>query len=252
MTTKTVRNIVHIDEEKCNGCGACVVKCAESALQIVDGKAKLVRDIYCDGLGACLGECPLGAITIEQRTAEGFDEKAVEQHIHERLHVGEEKLACGCPGSSVQQFSCPSAPAMNFAEPNNEPKEEEKSVKQASTLSHWPVQLALVPPHAHFLKGANVVLAADCVAFAHGNFHQDFLKDHALLIVCPKLDNAEAHLEKLTQVIAQSGLSSLTVVRMEVPCCSGLVRLAKTAIEHSGRHIPFAEVVIGVQGDVLT
>ncbi len=189
MTTRTVRNIVKIDEEKCNGCGACVVRCAESALKIIDGKAKLVSEVYCDGLGACLGECPVGAITIEERPAEGFDEVAVEKYIHDELHAGEEKLACGCPGSAVQEFSCPSARVTEFAG-----AEEETTAHQPSMLQHWPVQLTLVPPKAPFLKGADVVLAAHCTAFACADFHRDFLKDHALLIACPKLDDVDAHL----------------------------------------------------------
>jgi len=231
MTIVATRKIVKIDEEKCNGCGACELKCAEGALKIIDGKARLIGEVYCDGLGACLGECPQGAITIEERPAEEFDEKAVEKHLHEG-----EKVACGCPGAAVAEF--PRTPAGEVA-------------ARPSELSNWPVQLTLVPPKAAFLKGADVVLSAQCAAFAYGAFHHEFIKERALIIACPKLDDIEAHLEKLTQIVAQSGLKSVTVVHMEVPCCSGLVYLAKRAIAASGRDVPLTEVTIGVRGEVL-
>src|SRR4030042_6682497 len=210
MTVRITRKIVKIDEEKCNGCGACETKCAEGALKIIDGKARLVSEVYCDGLGACLGECPVGAIIIEERPAEEFDAEAVERHLNDTEH-DEEKLACGCPGAQVREL----AEQMQAI--------SETAGEQPSTLRNWPVQLTLVPPKAPFLKGADVLLAAHCAAFAYGGFHRDFIKDHALLIACPKLDDVEAHLEKLTQIVAQSGLRSLTVARMEVPCCGGLV-----------------------------
>lgn len=237
MTVRTMRKIVKIDKEKCNGCGACENKCAEGALKIVDGKARLVSEVYCDGLGACLGECPMGAIIIEERPAEEFDAEAVERHLHDTKHE-EEKLACGCPGAQVQELAVQMPVVL------------ETAIKQPSTLRNWPVQLTLVPPKASFLQGKDVLLAAHCTAFAYGGFHQDFLKDHVLLIACPKLDDVEAHLEKLTQIVAQSGLRSLTVARMEVPCCGGLVFLAKKAIEASGRKIPLNAITIGVQGDI--
>jgi len=238
MTVKAMRKIVKIDEEKCNGCGACVPRCAEGALKIIDGKARLVSEVYCDGLGACLGECPVGAITIEERPADEFDEEAVEHHLNEEKQE-EETLACGCSSAQVQELI------------EHEPVASGPSVHQPSTLRHWPVQLTLVPIRAPFLQGADVLLAAHCTAFAYGSFHQDFLKDNALLIACPKLDDIEAHLEKLTQLVAHSGLKSLTVLHMEVPCCSGLVYLAKKAIEASGRKIPLTEITIGVRGDII-
>ncbi len=255
MTVKTVRKIVKINEEKCNGCGACVPRCAEGALKIIDGKARLVSEVYCDGLGACLGECPMGAITIEERVAEEFDEETVECHLQEEEH-DEETLACGCSSATVTEFGekeeiacgCPSAQVQELD--SHIVSSPVQSVHQSSTLRHWPVQLTLVPVRAPFLQGADVLLAAHCVAFAYGGFHHDFLKDHALLIACPKLDDIEAHLDKLTQLVAHSGLKSLTVVHMEVPCCSGLVYLAKKAIEASGRKIPLKEITIGVRGDI--
>ncbi len=236
VRTKALRKVVRIDEEKCNGCGVCIPACAEGALQIVGGKARLISDRYCDGLGACLGECPEGAITIEEREADGFDETAVRHPVEQHSHQ-EETLPCGCTSASVAQFERREAETSST-----------EAVCQESMLGHWPVQLALVPPAAPFLQGANVVLAADCVPFAYAGFHRDFLKDHALLVACPKLDDFQAHLTKLTEVLRRSKVESLTVVRMEVPCCSGLTYMAEEAIRLSGKKIPLSEVVIGVQG----
>jgi len=238
MTTKVARKIVHIDEEKCNGCGLCVPSCAEGAIQIIDGKAKLVNEKYCDGLGDCLGECPQGAITIEERVAEEFDEHAVHHHLEEMK--GGEELPCGCSSATVTQFDPPAATEAG-------PRE---AAHQPSLLSHWPVQLRLVPPAAPFLRGADLLLTADCAPFAYGGFHQDFIKGRTLLVACPKLDDFQAHQEKLTEILRQSPVKNLTVVRMEVPCCSGLVHMAKQAIQMSGRDIPFREVIIGTRGDL--
>ncbi len=236
MTTQTTRKIVRIDEEKCTGCGACILACAEGALKIIDGKARLVSDRYCDGLGACL-DCPEGAISIEEREAEAFDEAAAEQHVKE-LEKAEEALPCGCASATVEQFDKPAAPAAAPA-------------ASESRLGHWPVQLTLVPPAAPFLKDADVVLVGDCVPFAYGAFHRDFLEDKAVLVACPKLDDFQAHQAKLTQVMQESGLKSLTVVHMEVPCCSGLVHLAKQAMLASGNSVPFSEVTISARGERL-
>jgi len=237
MTTKLLRKIVKIDEEKCNGCGVCVPACVEGAIQIIDGKAKLVSEQYCDGLGACLGECPQGAITIEEREAEEFDESAVERHSHSEKHAQvTDALPCGCPSATVAQFERQTASGT-------------AEVRIESKLGHWPVQLMLVPPAAPFLKGADLLLAADCVPFAYAGFHQDFLADHALVVACPKLDDFEAHLDKLTQILRQSEPKSLTVLHMEVPCCFGLVHMAKQAISASGKDISFREITIGVKGD---
>ncbi len=229
MTT-TLRKIIRIDEEKCNGCGACVPACAEGALQIVDGKAKLISERYCDGLGACLGECPQGAITIEERAAEEFDKEAVKLHQEEKLP--REELPCGCPSATATQF------------------ERQEATDQQSMLSHWPVQLTLVAPTAPFLQGADLVLTADCVPFAYAGFHQDFLRNHSLLVACPKLDDFQAHLKKLTDILSHSQVKSLTVVHMEVPCCSGLVYMVKQAMPLSGKDIPLKEVTIGIRGDL--
>ena len=259
MTTGTMRKIVHIDEELCNGCGVCIPSCAEGALQIIDGKARLISETFCDGLGACLGECPQDAITVEERHAAEFDEALVAQHLAgQKTAEGSGELACGCPSSTVTQFDepgapasgCPSARVTNLAAPAAE-TDVAPGVHQPSTLRHWPVQLTLVPPSAPFLQNTDLVLAADCVPFAYAGFHQDFLKDHSLLIACPKLDDSRAHLQKLTDVLTQSSVKSLTVVHMEVPCCFGIVQMARQAIQASGKSIPLKEVTIGVRGEVV-
>jgi ferredoxin len=252
--TKTKRNIVKIDEEKCDGCGRCVTSCAEGALKIIDGKARLVSETYCDGLAACLAECPQGAISIEQREAVPFNEQAAMKHV--ASEKAKEEKACGCPGSAVRQFEkkdtlpcgCPSSSVTQFKE--TAAVDKPALASQPSELAHWPVQLTLVPPRAPFLQGADVLLAADCTAFSYGGFHGDFLRDRALLVACPKLDNCEAHLSKLTEILKQSDIRSLSVLRMEVPCCSGLTRMAMQAILSSGKDIPFRETMIGIRGDV--
>jgi len=240
MTTRTARKIVTIDEEKCTGCGVCIPSCAEGALQIVDGKARLISEKFCDGLGACLGECPEGAITIEERVAEEFDEELVKEHLAHAQQTDED-LACGCSSATVTRF----------AERTGTDGGTETRAPRQSLLGHWPVQLTLVPARAPFLQGTDLVLAAHCVPFAYAGFHEDFLRDHSLLIACPKLDDFQAHLKKLTDVLTQSDVKSLTVVHMEVPCCSGLVHMARQAIQASGKHIPLREVTIGVRGEVL-
>jgi len=239
MTVKTLRKIIKIDEEKCDGCGLCVPACVEGALQIIDGKAKLVSETYCDGLGACLGDCPQGAITIEEREAEEFDEEATKYHP-EQENGATGELPCGCPSAAVRQFARREVTGVFRGD---EPPEQ-------SMLRHWPVQLSLVPPLAPFLNGADVILAADCAPFAYAGFHHDFVKDHALLVACPKLDDFPAHLRKLTDILSQSEVNSLTVVRVEVPCCAGLVQMAKQAIQLSGKDIPLREAVIGINGEL--
>jgi len=240
VVTKTLRKIVKIDEDKCNGCGACVISCAEGALKIIDGKARLISETYCDGLGACLGKCPQDAITIEEREAQEFDEKATEEHL--QTEKAEDKLPCGCPSASVRQFERETDAVA--------PAAVTTTVGVKSRLRHWPVQLALVPPAAPFLKGADLVLAADCVPFAYAGFHQDFLGDNnALLVACPKLDNFRAHQEKLNEILKQAGIKSLTVLHLEVPCCSGLVHMAKQAILASGNVVPFRDITISIRGE---
>ena len=223
------RTIVKIDESRCNGCGDCVKGCHEGALRIIDGKARIVDDMYCDGLGACIGECPLGAITLEEREAEPFDEQAVMA----RMAALQEK-SCGCPG--VQEMS------MNQpVEPNT----------ICFRLRHFPIQLHLVNPNAGFLKHTDLVLAADCTAFAYGNFHQQFLKNNSLVIACPKLDNAvELYVEKLAAMIDNSYINTLTVIIMEVPCCRGLFQIAQQAQAKAKRKVPIKKIVTGIDGNL--
>ncbi len=241
MATRAIRKIVKIDEEKCDGCGVCVPSCVEGALRVIDGKARLISETYCDGLGACLGECPQDAITIEEREAEEFDEEAVEQFLH-ALEATAEPEPCGCPSAALSQFERQAAAY---------PESETGRYAPEPALSHWPVQMTLVPPSAPFLKEADLLVAADCVPFAYPCFHQELLKDRSLAIACPKLDNFEAHLEKLTAILSQAEPKSLTVAHMEVPCCSGLVHMARQAILASGKDIPLKEITVGVRGELI-
>lgn len=255
-----IRKMVRIDEEKCNGCGECVPSCAEGAIQIIDGKARLLSDNLCDGLGACLGDCPLGAISIEEREADEYDEAAVDAHLKEIgrapvSHHGVMPAAThqGCPSAAVKSFAaptggCPSARPAQFAAPAPSAPVG-KATANPSQLAQWPVQLHLVPPTAPFFQNADVLLAADCVPFAYADFQQELLKGKALAIACPKLDNTQPYVEKLTAMITQSNIKSLTVVHMEVPCCNGLVMMAKQALANSGRNIPFETVCISIRGE---
>lgn len=229
------RNIVKIDEEKCNGCGLCVPACAEGAIQIVDGKARLVADNLCDGLGACLGDCPQGAITIEEREAEIFDQQAVaDQH----LKVTAPPHGGGCPSARAMKLTPPKQSSATQAEAGD------------SQLANWPVQLKLIPPSAPFLAEADLLLAADCVPFAYPDFHRRFLAGKTLLIGCPKLDDVEGYVEKLTAILSQNEIKRLTVLHMEVPCCNGLLSLARQALAASGKEIPFESAIIGIKGDL--
>lgn len=237
MSSVTTRKIVRIDEQKCNGCGACVPACAEGALQIVDGKARLISEAYCDGLGACLGKCPMDAIIIEERPAQDFDEEAVSRHLSE-ARAG--RASVGCASAVITTLGTRGASHRASSEPYRQP----------SLLGHWPVQLALVPPGAPFLRGTDAVLAAQCAAFAHADFHRDFLGERSLLIACPKLDDFPGHLARLTEILRKSGIKSLTVVRMEVPCCGGLTYMAREAIKLSGQKVPLRDVTIGIRGGV--
>jgi Pyruvate/2-oxoacid:ferredoxin oxidoreductase delta subunit len=238
------RKIIKIDEEKCTGCGLCVPSCAEGALQIIDGKARLVSDKYCDGLGACLGECPEDALFIEERKAEGFDERAVEQHLEEMKHTDskaeEENFPCGCPSSL----------AMSWQEDKVE-SEPKTAHRVRSGLRQWPVQLTLVNPDAEYFKEAELLVAADCVPFAYANFHQDFLHGNALVVGCPKLDDYEFYLNKLTEIIKRGSLKKIRVVNMEVPCCFGLINLVKEAVSRAGKDTPLEQVVVSIRGEIL-
>lgn len=232
-----IRNIVHIDEAKCNGCGQCVTACAEGAIKLVNGKAKLVSDVYCDGLGACLGECPQGAITIIKRDAPDFDEEAVKEHLSHEQEEETEEAPC-CPGSRMMDFRGEAAPCGT-----------PKAHRQASELRQWPVQLTLVPPNAPYFRDADLVVAADCVPFAHPNFHPEFLRGRALVIGCPKLDDVESYVKKLSDILRDNNIRSVHVVNMEVPCCFGLQHIVEEAIKKSGKVIPLRQSIITVRGE---
>lgn len=280
------RNIIAIDEELCNGCGNCVEGCHEGALQMIDGKARIVSELYCDGLGACIGECPVGAITIEEREAEAYDEDAVMARIapqgaktilahlkHLKDH-GETKLMqqgidyikkhgldvdisslrtqvaqkpAGCPGSMARSFAAAKHVGSSFS-----PVASSETATNHSQLTHWPIQLHLLNPQAGFLTNEDVIVAADCTAFAYADFHNRFLKNKKLAIACPKLDShKEVYVEKLVTMIDVSLINTLTVVIMEVPCCGGLLQLAKMAQEKAIRKVPIKKVVIGIKGNVV-
>ena len=234
-----VRNIVKIDEEKCNGCGQCVTACAEGAIKIINGKAKLVSETYCDGLGACLGHCPQDAITIEQREAPEFDEEATKAHL---AREAKPDPGFACPGLAMQRFD---------ATAKDEPADADDGPAAPSQLRHWPVQLKLVARTAPYFADADLLLAADCVPFAMGDFHQRFLKGRSVAMGCPKLDDAEFYIEKLADILRANTIRSLTVVHMEVPCCSGLTRVAREAIARSGRAMGFEDVTVSLRGDVI-
>lgn len=281
------RKIIKIDEDKCNGCGLCIPNCPEGAIQMIDGKARLISDLCCDGLGACLGHCPEGAITIEEREAKAYDEKMVMENIikqgpnvikahleHLKEHgemnylkkalevlkeknievpkgiidrgegVMEHKHAGGCPGSRMMDFSEKNDSASGEGEPQG---------TRSSQLRQWPVQLHLVPPTAPYFQGKDVVLAADCVAFSMGDFHKDFLKGKGLAIACPKLDSdQDVYIEKIVTMIDEANINTLTVMTMEVPCCHGLLLIAKKAAEKAQRKIPIKHIVVGIKGDILS
>ena len=244
----TKRKIVDIDETKCNGCGLCAVACAEGAIQIVGGKARLVSDVYCDGLGACLGECPQGAITVAERDAAPFDEAAAGRHVAQ-LREPKPAAACAgsCPGSRVQDLRLSVLPATPDA-----PKERASPTSTArSALGNWPVQLHLVPPNAPFLHEADLLLVADCVPFALADFHERYLSGRPVVIACPKLDNTQPYVEKLASMLTLASIRSLTVVHMEVPCCMGLMRIAQAARQAAGVEVPLYEAVISTRGAVV-
>ncbi|MBQ9263966.1 MAG: 4Fe-4S binding protein [Clostridia bacterium] len=230
-----MRKIIKIDEEKCNGCGACAAACHEGAIDMVDGKAKLTRENYCDGLGDCLPNCPTGAITFEEREAPAYDEAAVRQARMKKHGIA---MAGGCPGSRMRAMQRPdAAPAPTTS-------------AVTSQLYNWPVQIKLAPVNAPYFDGARLLIAADCTAYAYGNFHQEFIRKHVTLIGCPKLDGVD-YTEKLTQIIADNDIQSVTVVRMEVPCCGGLENAAKRALQNSGKFIPWQVVLISTDGQIL-
>ena len=232
-----IRRIITIDEEKCNGCGLCARACHEGAIGMVDGKAKLLREDYCDGLGDCLPACPVNAISFEEREAPAYDEEAVKRA---QAAKKAEKLPCGCPGTEAKPIARSSGLAQNtsFVMPVE------------SQLRQWPVHIKLAPVKAPWFDGANLLIAADCTAYAYGNFHNDFIRNRVTLIGCPKLDAGD-YAEKLTEILAQNDIKSVTVVRMEVPCCGGIEYAAKRAIQESGKFLPWQVVTISTDGRIL-
>ena len=223
-----VRKIIHIDEEKCNGCGACAMACQEGAIGMVDGKAKLLREDYCDGLGNCLPVCPTGAISFTEREAAAFDEAAVKAN----------QAPGGCPGSQSKRIE------------REAPDDLMATARIASALNQWPVQIKLVPVHAPYFENANLLIAADCTAYAYGNFHRDFIRNRVTLIGCPKLDEGD-YTEKLTEIIRSNEIKSVTAIRMEVPCCGGIERAVKQALMASGKFLPWQVVTVTTDGRIL-
>ncbi|MGI6684174.1 MAG: ATP-binding protein [Bacillota bacterium] len=244
------RKIIHINEEKCNGCGLCANACHEGAIEIVDGKARLISDKYCDGLGDCLPACPTDAIKIIEREAEEYSDEAVEalkkQREKEKLINKVEKLPCGCPGTMAKKISREKAPVT----PKVRAEVKDEGEVRPSELSQWPVQIKLVNPRADYFKGADLLVAADCTAFAYGDFHRDFIKGHTTIIGCPKLDDNEYYKEKLTEILSVNDIKNITVVRMEVPCCSGIVNAVKAAMLDSKKIVPYREVIIRLDGSI--
>lgn len=230
-----IRKIIHIDEEKCNGCGACANACHEGAIGMVDGKAKLMRDDYCDGMGDCLPQCPTGAITFEEREAAAYDEAAVLENKKKKAAAAHQG---GCPGSRIRQLVHMDASAPLAG------------AKPVSQLRNWPVQIKLAPIQAPYFEGAKLLIAADCTAYTYASFHQDFIRGKVTLIGCPKLDSVD-YSEKLTEIIRNNDIQSVTIVRMEVPCCGGLEMAAKKAIQASGKFLPWQVVTISIDGEIL-
>lgn len=238
-----LRKIIEIDDELCDGCGQCVPSCAEGALQIIDGKARIVADKLCDGLGACMGECPNGALKIIERPAEEFDESAVEAHLAAAHPKAESPpvMACGCPSQQIQSF-----------ESQNGLPKGSATAGSASSLTHWPVQIRLIPAHAPFLKDADVLVLADCAAVACPDLHAELLAGRVVMMGCPKFDDAEEYIQKFKDIFTSAGIRSLTVVSMEVPCCAGLPWIVKKALAAAKTAVPTTEIVIGAKGNVVS
>lgn len=276
----TKRSIIKIDEEKCSGCSLCIPNCPEGALQIIDEKARLVSDLFCDGLGACIGHCPEGAITVEERDAEEYNEKEVMENIvkqgkkvikahleHLKEHGEQELFAQAvsflkeknieAPGAVISESrgylpcGCPGTKVVEFGEEEEVAPQVGPVSKGLSRLRQWPVQIKLVPPFAPYLKNADLLIAADCTPFAYADFHEGLLMGKALLVGCPKLDDAEFYKEKITQILKDNNIKSITCVRMEVPCCFGLVSVIKSAISASGKDVSLKEVIISIKGEKL-
>jgi len=247
---KVKRKIIEIDEEKCDGCGQCVLACAEGSLEIIDGKARVISDNLCDGLGACIGECPQDALEIIEREAAEFDEEAVEKHLETREPVAPaagpvSAPSGGCPSARLQVFQ----PAGGDCQSANAPFVQVGGA--ASELMHWPVQIRLIPPTAPFLKGADILVVADCVPIAFPSLHQEFMKGRVVMVGCPKFDDAQSYMDKFAEIFTGAGVKSITTVMMEVPCCSGLSAIVRKALDRSGQSIPLEEVTISTKGLIV-
>ena len=272
------RKIIKIDEAKCNGCGLCIPNCPEGALQLIDGKARMISDLCCDGLGACIGHCPQAAISIEERESGDYDEKRVMENIvkqgknvikahlkHLKEHnqqdylkqaldfLKQKNIEVSVDACSHKSLSspCPGTKVMDFRSDKQPVAENKTGSKNASELRQWPIQITLVPLQAPYLKDADLLIAADCVAFSYADFHQEFLKGRVLLVGCPKLDDANFYEEKITQILKENNIKSITCVHMEVPCCFGMVNIIKSAIAATGKVIAFTEVAISIKGEKL-
>jgi NAD-dependent dihydropyrimidine dehydrogenase PreA subunit len=241
---KINRKIIEIDPELCDGCGQCVPSCAEGAIQIVDGKARLVAEKYCDGLGACLGECPTGALKIIEREAEDFDEHAVEEYLksQEQQEKAPPTIACGCPSTQVQSFAPVQRPSYKPLGP----------MDRVSALTHWPVKIKLVPPTAPFLKNADLLVLADCCPIAFPQVHDELMPNKVVLIGCPKFDDIQEHIAKFTEIFRKADINSITTVIMEVPCCAGLAYIVEQGLAAAGKRIPHEQVVISTRGQILS
>jgi NAD-dependent dihydropyrimidine dehydrogenase PreA subunit len=245
-----IRKIVEIDEERCDGCGMCVVACAEGALEIRDGKARLIGESYCDGLGACLSGCPQGAVRVIEREADEFDPESVEEHLEKqkasrRQPMGHEEFsaACACPSTRIETF------VKGPLKPQEAPLKEIEAV--SSELSHWPIQIRLVPPGAPFLKGAHLLVVSDCAPVAYPNFHKKFVAGKAVLLGCPKFDNAQEYVKKFAEIFRASDVKDVTVIDMEVPCCSALPAIVRKGMEESGKSVPIEEIVVSIRGEIV-
>jgi Pyruvate/2-oxoacid:ferredoxin oxidoreductase delta subunit len=236
---KVIRKIIEIDEEKCDGCGQCVPGCAEGALQIVDGKARVMADRYCDGLGACLGECPTGALRIVEREADEFDEAAVEEHLAKAEQKKPQDVVCGCPSAQIQVFA-PAAPAAHKGDGD-----------QGSSLTHWPIQIRLIPPNAPFLKNADLLVLADCCAVVLPNLHKDVLKGRVVMMGCPKFDDVPGYVARFAEIFKTAGIKSITALYMDVPCCSALPMIIQKGMNQVGVKIPVTEMVVNRKGERL-
>ncbi|GBC60950.1 4Fe-4S ferredoxin [Desulfonema ishimotonii] len=239
---KVLRKIIEIDEELCDGCGQCIPACAEGALELVNGKARVVEDRYCDGLGACLGDCPTGALRIIEREVEEFDEAAVEAFLREKDagdSEGEPDKPCGCPSANIEVFVPNSPPAAHLTDSDS-----------PSALGHWPVQIRLIPPTAPFLKNADLLVLADCCAVAYAGLHRDLVKDRVVMMGCPKFDDTGLYEDRFAEIFRTAGIKSITAVFMEVPCCSGLPGIIRKGMQKAGTDIPLTEMVVTRKGSI--